>query len=178
MTDLEKNLPKSSNARRLDPLGGSLVNPNQYGVFLESLQSAVEFWSGLVDAVGERRAKQIMKFVAGDKKSGPRERSEDYLMTLAIVVFIRFFGLSESDGKIAKRILDSGASFVQCKSGRAFIVNDLIEETLCQGETIVKRTPINKSFSTMKKQVERVRRLLIEDKLLPKEWAPKPYYRD
>jgi hypothetical protein len=26
--------------------------------------------------------------------------------------------------------------------------------------------------------VERVRRLLIEDKLLPKEYAPRPYYRD
>ncbi len=178
MSDLEKNLPKTSNARRVDPLGGSLVNPKQYGVFLESLERAVEFWTGLVDAVGERRAKQIMKFVAGDKKSGPRERSEDYLMTLTILLFIRFYGLNESDGKIAKRILDSGASFVQCKSGSAFVVNDLIEESLCQGETIVKRTPINKNFPTMKKQVERIRRLLIEDKLLPKEWAPKPYYRD
>jgi hypothetical protein len=67
---------------------------------------------------------------------------------------------------------------VQCESGRSFIVNDLIEELLCRGETIVKRTPINKSFPTMKKQVERVRRLLIEDKLLPKEYAPRPYYRD
>jgi hypothetical protein len=48
---------------------------------------------------------------------------------------------------------------VQCESGRSFIVNDLIEELLCRGETIVKRTPINKSFPTMKKQVERVRRV-------------------
>jgi hypothetical protein len=178
MTDPKKKLPESTKGRCADPLGGSLVNPKQYGVFLESLERAAKFWSSLVGAVGERRAKQIMKFVTGDKKSGPRERYDDYLMTLAIVVFIRFFGLSESDGKIARRILESGASFVQCESGRSFIVNDLIEELLCRGETIVKRTPINKSFPTMKKQVERVRRLLIEDKLLPKEYAPRPYYRD
>jgi hypothetical protein len=178
MSDQEKNPPKSSNARPADPLGGNLVNPEQYGVFLVSVQRAVEFWESLVEAVGERRAKQIMKFVAGDKKSGPRERSEDYLMTLTIVLFIRFFGLFKSDEKLAKLILKSGPSFVRCKSGRSFIVVDQIEESLCRGETIVQRTPINKSLPAMKKQVGRVRRLLIEDKLLPKEWAPKPYYRE
>jgi hypothetical protein len=161
-----------------DPLGGSLVNPKQYGVFLESVERAMEFYRSLVDAVGERRAKQIMKFVAGDKKTGTPQRPEDYSMDVAIILFIRLLGRFKSDEKIAKLILDGRPSFVQCKSGRSYIVNDLIEELLCRGETIVKRTPINKSLKTMKKQVERIRRLLIEDKLLPKEWAPKAYYRD
>ena len=54
MSDLQKNLPKPSNARSVDPFGRSLLNPKQYGVFLESLERAGELWTGLVDAVGER----------------------------------------------------------------------------------------------------------------------------
>src|SRR6185369_3853414 len=106
MNDLEK-IRKSSNAKRVDPLGGSLVNPKQFGVFLESVERAVRFFQELVDAVGERRAKQIMKFVAGDKKTGTPQRPEDYSMDLAIIFFIRFLGRFRSDEKIAKLILDS-----------------------------------------------------------------------
>jgi hypothetical protein len=45
-------------------------------------------------------------------------------------------------------------------------------------ETIVERTPINKGLPAMKKHVGRVRQWLIEEKILPKEYAPKQYYRD
>jgi hypothetical protein len=58
-------------------------------------------------------------------------------------------------------------------------VNDwMTEERLLGDETIVKRTPIKKGLLAMKKHVERVRRWLIEEKILAKEYAPKQYYRD
>jgi hypothetical protein len=41
----------------------------------------------------------------------------------------------------------------------------------------VKHTPIKKGLAALKKQVERVRRRAIDDGVLPKEYAPRRYYR-
>jgi hypothetical protein len=157
MTDPEKYAPGS-----LNWLDVSELDFEQNEVFRKSADFAHEFWKRLVKNLGERRAKQLMNRVMGNKQSGPPERLEDYLLTLTIISFIRAYGQSESDAKIAKRILQDGSSF-------SFVLD--------QGETIVKRT-ISKNHLAMKKQVERVRRSLIEEKILPKEYAPRQYCRD
>jgi len=142
---------------------------------LKALKLADRCWKQLVEAVGEPQAKQIMQFVMGEKKIG---RSGDRMIIL-IYCYIRAWGLEESDEKIAKRIIESKPYYVKCASGQDGVVNDwMTEERLLGDETIVKRTPIKKGLLAMKKHVERVRRWLIEEKILPKEYAPKQYYRD
>jgi len=154
--------PENYNPGSLYWLDVSELDFEQNEVFRKSADFAYEFWKRLVKNLGERRAKQLMNRVMGNKQSGPRDRLEDYVLTLSIILYIRAYGQSESDAKIAKRILEGGSS---------------LSLILDQGGTIVKRT-ISKSHLAMKKQVERVRRLLIEDKLLTDEWAPKRYSRD
>ena len=142
---------------------------------LKALKLADTFWKQLVEAVGEPQAKQIMQFVMGEKKIG---RSGDRMIIL-IYCYIRARGLEESDEKIAKRIIESKPYYVKCASGQCGVANDwMTEERFLGDETIVKRTPIKKGLLAMKKHVERVRRWLIEEKILPKEYAPKQYYRD
>jgi hypothetical protein len=142
---------------------------------LKALKLADTFWKQLVEAVGEPQAKQIMQFVMGEKKIG---RSGDRMIIL-IYCYIRAWGLEESDEKIAKRIIESKPYYVKCASGQCGVVNDwMTEERFLGDETIVKRTPIKKGLLAMKKHVERVRRWLIEEKILPTEYAPKQYYRD
>ena len=100
-------------------------------------------------------------------------------MLTLIYSYIRAWGLEESDEKIAKRIIESKPYYANCAKGHCVVVNDwMTEEHLLGDEIIVKRTPINKGLPAMKKHVERVRQWLIEEKILPKEYAPKQYYRD
>jgi hypothetical protein len=49
---------------------------------------------------------------------------------------------------------------------------------MCEGETIVKRVPFEKGLKALVKQVARTRRQLINQGVLPKEYAPRTYYRD
>jgi hypothetical protein len=141
---------------------------------LEALKEADAFWKQLVETVGKPRAKQIMQFVMDEKKTG---RSGDLMLPL-ISNYIRVWGLEESDEKIAKRIIESKPYYAKCAKGHRVVVNDWLTEELLSDETIVARTPIDKGLPAMKKHVERVRRWLIEEKILPKEYAPKQYYRD
>jgi hypothetical protein len=142
---------------------------------LKALKEAAAFWNQLVETVGKPRAKQIMQYVMGEKKTG---RSGDRMIFL-IYIYIHAWGLEESDEKIAQRIIKSKPHYVKCASGQCGVVNDWItEENHFGDETIVTRTPIKKGLPTMKKHVERLRRWLIEERVLPKEYAPKQYYRD
>jgi hypothetical protein len=140
---------------------------------LKAFASAEAFWKELVEAVGEFQAKQIMQSVMGEKKTG---RSGDP-MTMLVYASISIWGLVESDEKIAKRIIESKPHYVESASGKSGVVNEwMTEESIVGDEIIIKRTPINKSLPAMKKHVGRVRQWLIEEKILPKEYAPKPYY--
>jgi hypothetical protein len=142
---------------------------------LKALEIADALWKKLVKAVGGRQAKQIMHFVMDEKKGG---RPGDPMLVL-IYCYIRACGPNESDEKIAKSIIKSKPYYVKCESGECGVVNDwMTEERHFGDETIVKRTPINKGLPAMKKHVGRVRRWLIEEEILPKEYAPRPYYRD
>jgi hypothetical protein len=147
----------------------------QRDVGLKALVLAGALWEKLAKAVGEREAKQIMHFVMGEKKKGRRTDPMFYL----IYIYIRVWGLDESDEKIAKRIIESKPYYLKCASGECGVVNDwMTAERLLGDETIVKRTPINKGLPAMKRHVARVRQWLIEETILPKEYAPRPYYRD
>lgn len=139
---------------------------------LEVLNEADAFWKYLVETVGKPRAKQIMQFVMGEKKTG---RSGDLMLPL-ISNYIHVWGLEESDEKIAKRIIESKPYYAKCAKGHCVVVDDWMTEERLSDETIVARTPINKRLPAMKKHVGRVRQWLIEEKILPKEYAPKPYY--
>jgi hypothetical protein len=146
-----------------------------HGVRREALGFADKFWKMLVEKVGKDQAKHIMNIVMGKKKDG---RRGDFPMYNLIFCYIRSWGQHESDEKIAKRIFESKPHYVQCKSGEFGIVNDwMTEERVLWDETVVKRTPINKGLPALKKQVERIRQWLIDEKILPKEYAPKGYSR-
>ena len=115
-----------------------------------------------------------MHAVMDDKKTG---RLGNPMISIDLLLHSAW-GLEESDEKIAKRIIESKPYYARCESGHVAVVNDwMTEERLLRDETIVKRTPINKGLPALKKQVGRVRRWLIEEKILPKEYAPKQYYR-
>ena len=58
---------------------------------LEVLNEADAFWKYLVETVGKPRAKQIMQFVMGEKKTG---RSGDLMLPL-ISNYIHVWGLEE-----------------------------------------------------------------------------------
>lgn len=150
----------------------SASEPDDVG--LKVLESACEFWENLVKDVGERQAKHIMQIVMDNKKVG---RHGDLPMFVLIFCYIRIWGLHELDEKIAKRIFENKPHYVHFESGNLWVVDDwMTEERILWDKTIVERTPINKGIPTIKKQVERVRRWLIEEKILPKEYAPKTYY--
>ena len=51
-----------------------------------------------------------------------------------------------------------------------------MEETLSKFKA--KKRRIRKGLAALKKQVGRIRREMIEEGLLPKDYAPKPYRRD
>jgi hypothetical protein len=174
MTELKKHFPVSSKW-----VGIKELQLKQDEVFLQTAAFAREFWKRLVKNLGERRAKQLMNSIMGVKQSGPREQREEAYMTGLIILYIRYLGMDESDAKIAKCIFESKPYFVECESGYFGIVNAIFtEEIMCRDQTILKRTPINKTLPTIKKQVERIRRSLIEDKIFPQEYAPRPYNRD
>ena len=174
MTELEKHPPGSSKR-----IGIKELSLKQDEIFRKSSRFAFQFWHGLVKNLGERRAKQLMNYVMGNKQSGRGEQREEAYLNGLIMLYIEYLGVEESDGQIAKRIFESKPYFVECESGYFAIVNAIfIEEVICEGQTIVRRTPINQTLPTIKKQVGRVRRSLIEEKLLSKEYAPRPYYRD
>jgi hypothetical protein len=125
---------------------------------------AGELWKRLVKNVGERQAKLIMREIMGGKQPGPRN---EHLINF-IRDFIRYCGPNHSDEKIAKRLLKSKPRL----DADVFIV----------GESGVKiqRKPIriDKGLAALEKQVGRIRREMIEEGALPKEYAPRPYYRD
>jgi hypothetical protein len=140
----------------------------------KALKEASAVWNRLVNSVGKPRAKQIMLSVMDEKKTG---RSGD-LMLLLIYCYIHGWGLEESDEKIAKRIIGNKPYYAEYAKGQCVVVDDYFTEEGLSDGIIVKRTLINKGLPAMKKHVERARRWLIEEKILPKEYAPKQYYRD
>jgi hypothetical protein len=140
---------------------------------------AGELWKRLVARVGKPQAREIMRHVMGDRKPGPRRTDEDDALTVFIYGYIRR-GPDQTDGRIAKHIFDSNPCYLQYESGAAAVVNNEITETyMClSDDPIVGRKPIKKSLAAIKKQVERMRRWTIEEDILPKEYAPRTYYRD
>ena len=89
----------------------------------------------------------------------------------------------ESDEKIAKRILTRKLRYVRYQSGAIGIAtseklhrDDVIDED--EVRLIVKSNAIGKGLTGLKKRVQRIRREMIEEGTLSKEYAPRPYRRD
>ena len=148
---------------------------SQFRLELKAQILAQQFWKELVEKVGEFRARDILRGVMLEDEPG---RPKDHILSSFIYVHIRLFGLEESDERIAKRIVESRPEEVWFESGERVIVNEWVTEAnTCFGETIVERVPFKKGLKAIAKQVERTRREFIEDGILPKEYAPRKYYR-
>ena len=129
---------------------------------------ATRLWKALVKNLGERQAKETMREIMGDKVPGPRRSDEDKVLIEFIRDYIRGCGPNLSDEKIAKRILESTLELdvdtsVASKKGV---------------EIQTRQMRIDKGLAALEKHVGRIRREMIEECSLPKEYAPRPYRRD
>ena len=169
---------------------------------------AARLWKALVQNVGTRQAKEIMHEVMGGKKPGPRQTPEQQALKGFIRNYIQTSDSNQSDEQIAKCILEAEPHYFQSNpftidelremAKRAFGVDlsddDLRDELRDQSaidvvsrksaEMILNKDPklqprpIGKGLAALEKQVGRIRREMIEEGSLPKEYAPKPYRRD
>jgi hypothetical protein len=139
----------------------------------EANKLATELWKRLTTAVGHREAKEIMRAVIGGKKPGPTKSDEETALTLLI-----YYSLIRGDKQIASRIVNGDPYYLKYESGQVLAYTTELNEVTLEDNPAVGRCKINKSLAALKKQVERVRRETLNDDLLPKEFAPKPYYRD
>ena len=152
-------------------LPGERIN----GVELEAMEFAFKFWEILVTKVGELKAKDILRRLTGDKKMGRREEPG---LTVLIYAHIRVRGLNKSAEKIAERILKNKPYYVVYESDKyALVDGEFITEATLGGQTIVRKMPLKKELKALKKQVERIRRQMIEGGILPKVYSPRTYYR-
>ena len=83
---LELNLLKSSKQTK-QPAGPQTLQPEEL---------ARELWKKLVNRVGKLQAKEIMRYVMGGKKPGPRNTDQGNILTCFIYTYIRHWGLDQS----------------------------------------------------------------------------------
>jgi hypothetical protein len=161
----------------------SRVNPFAVIFFeIEVEQTARKLWALIVQKVGKARAKNIMRRVMDDGKPGPRNPQEGLLNSIIEACISN--NANESDEKIAKRILARKLCFVRYQSGAIGIAGndeldrgDVINAEDGVIDIVVEWEQIGKDPKSLKKRVERIRRRMIEDGALPKEYAPRQYYR-
>jgi IS30 family transposase len=139
-----------------------------------------EMWKRSVKKVGKYQAKEIMRQIMGEKKPGPSKADEDNALDHFICSYISHCGQKQSDEKIAKRLLKSKPYYVQWESGLILVASDEFQtemDSILAKDPAAKRTPINIRLPALEKRVERCRRRALDDGVLPKEYAPKPYNR-
>lgn len=165
--------PQMTVGESLKLIGSSLERSTaQFAFEYAVAQFARKLWKLLVNKVGEPKAKETMRRVMGDKQPGRPSTPQEDMLSIVVPVYI-LKNAHESDEKIARRILESGYC-VLYKRGMFAVVNGDATDHL--DDPTLERKPIEKSLTAMKKQVERIRREMIEDRLLPKEYSPKTYY--
>lgn len=137
-------------------------------------KSAAEFWRRIICAVGEKKARAIMDRVMSREKPGA---SPNYALNNLIMRYIQSLGLDMTDGKIAKRIHESKPYHVRCNSGASGVASKEIDEgKITHGrDEVIEREPINIKLIALKKQVERVRRQMLDAGDLPEAWRPRSY---
>jgi hypothetical protein len=145
----------------------------------KSYEYASAFWKRLVENLGEPEAKRVMHHLMGDKKPGRPKTDQDVALIMIIYAYIRHFGLRKSDGEIARHVFETSPHYLELKSGAVIVANsDYTEEFLrLADDPVVGRKPVVMSLAAIKKRVERLRRWSIEEGLLPRTYAPRPYYR-
>jgi len=146
----------------------------------KSYEHASLFWKLLVKNLGELEAKQIMHHLMGDKRPGRPKTDETLALTGLLYAYILRFGLRNTDGQIASHIFDSSPCYLQFESGAVAVTNSDFTEAYLSSpdDPVVERKPFKMSRSAIKKSVERLRRWAIEEGLLAKSYAPRPYRRD
>jgi hypothetical protein len=146
----------------------------------ESYKYASEVWKRLVRNVGERDARSMMHQVMGEKQAGRPRTDRDVALLCFIYGYLRHFGLSQTDGQIAKRIFDSSPLYLEFESGAVAVANNEFTEAYLSSadDPVVTRRPLDMRLSAIKKRVERIRRYAIGEKFLPNEYAPRAYCRD
>jgi len=168
---------------------------------------AAQLWKLLVEKLGARLAKDTLYEIMGDKKPGPRSTDEQRALTYFIRLKLQSSDSNLSDEQIAKRILKSEPHYLQSNPStiddlrdmakRAFgidlhdddlrdelrhqfaidvVSRKFMEETLAKNPKARGR-PVGKGLAALEKKVGRIRREMIEEGLLPKAYAPKPYHR-
>jgi hypothetical protein len=153
----------------------NLPGERNNAVELEAVEFAFKFWKILVKKVGELKARDILRRLTSDKKMGRREEPG---LAVLIYAHVRVRGLNDSAEQIAKRILKNKPYYVVFESGKYGLVDgEFITEAKLGGQTIIRKMPLKKELKALKKQVERIRRQMIEDGILPKVYSPRTYYR-
>jgi hypothetical protein len=145
----------------------------------KSYEYASALWKRLVENLGELEAKRLMHHLMGDKKPGRPKTDQDVALKMIIYAYIFHFGLRRSDGEIARHVFETSPQYLELKSGAVIVANsDYTEEFLrLADDPVVRRKPVVMSLAALKKTVERLRRWSIEEDLLPRTYAPRPYYR-
>ena len=146
----------------------------------KATQLAAALWKRLVHAVGEGEARGSMRLVMGSRRPGPRPTDDANALKRHIYMHIRTSPPGQSDDVIANRILGRNPSYVQCQSGDVIIVDNVIGEPdlTDSDDPIVAKRSMTKSQNALKKEISRLRKWAIEEDLLPREYAPRRYYRD
>jgi hypothetical protein len=145
----------------------------------KSYEYASALWKRLVENLGEPEAKRIMHHLMGGKKPGRPKTDQDVALIMIMYSYILHFGLRKSDGEIARHVFETGPHYLELKSGAVIVSNsDYTEEFLrLADDPVVGRKPVVMSLAAIRKRVERLRRWSIEEGLLPRTYAPRPYYR-
>ena len=114
-----------------------------------------------------------------DKKPGRPKTDQDVALIMIMYAYIFHFGLGKSDGEIARHLFETSPHYLKLKSGAVIVANsDYTEEfSRLADDPVVGRKPVVMSLAAIKKKVERLRRWSIEEGLLPRKYAPRPYYR-
>lgn len=147
----------------------------------ESTAFVREVWKRFVKNVGGHQAKEIMRQIMGEKEPGPPPADKDNALEDFICGYISHCGPKLGDRKIAKRLLKSKPYYVQWNSGAIVVASDEFQteiNSVLAKHPGAKLIPITKGLAALEKQVLRVRRRAIDDGVLPKEFAPKPHYRN
>jgi len=126
-----------------------------------------------------------MREIMGDKKLGPGRTDEDEALIKFIRLQIQSRDSNQSDEKIAKSISESEPYYLREKftydgSPELITVDVVSKETMEM--TLAKNPdalvhPVGKGLAALEKQVGRIRREMIEEGSLPKEYAPRRYSR-
>jgi hypothetical protein len=152
-----------------------LIKPDRR---IKSEEFAREFWKRLVNNIGEPEAKKMMRRIMGIGKPGPSTTDYDIFITCFIYGHLLHFGQFLNDRQIADFISRTSPCYVLLASGAIVVESDVFPHKEYPDDPIVKRQPIERTHTALKKKVERIRREMIGEGYLTEAYSPRPWHRD